>query len=55
MRLAGLVLSLSMVFAVAQAEVTPEVTEDGLVRMPSSRKVGVFRAPTCPFTSTSES
>ncbi len=49
MRLAGLVLSFSMVFAVAQAEVTPEVTEDGLVRMPSSRKVGVFRAPEVPF------
>ena len=49
MRLAGLVLSLSVVFAVAQAEVAREVTEDGLVRVPSSRRVGVFRAPEVPF------
>jgi hypothetical protein len=27
----------------------PEVTEDGLVRVPSSRKVGVYRAPDVPF------
>src|SRR5690348_9994889 len=28
----------------------PEVTEDGLVRVHSSRKVGVYRAPGIPFT-----
>jgi hypothetical protein len=28
----------------------PEVTEDGLVRVQSSRKVGVYRAPDIPFT-----
>ena len=27
----------------------PEVTEDGLVRVPSSRKVGVYRRPEVPF------
>lgn len=27
----------------------PEVTEDGLVRVPSGRKVGVYRAPDVPF------
>jgi len=34
----------------AWAEDTPEVTEDGLVRVPSSRKVGVYRAPGITFT-----
>jgi Protein of unknown function (DUF3313) len=49
LRLVGLAISLSMVLAVAQAEVPAEVTEDGLVRVASSRKVGVYRAPEVPF------
>jgi hypothetical protein len=35
--------------AVAQAAPEPEVTEDGLVRVPSRRQVGVYRAPDVSF------
>jgi hypothetical protein len=38
-----------MVLAVGEARMHSEITEDGLVRVPSSRKVGVFRAPDVPF------
>jgi uncharacterized protein DUF3313 len=33
----------------AAAEDPPEVTEDGLIRVPSSRRVGVYRAPDVSF------
>lgn len=33
----------------AAADEPPETTEDGLVRVPSSSKVGVYRAPGVPF------
>jgi hypothetical protein len=49
MRVAGLVFGLTMVLAVGQARMHAEVTEDGLVRVPSSKQVGVFRAPDVPF------
>src|SRR4051812_8441163 len=42
-------ITLLLFCAVAGAQVLPEVTEDGLVRAPSSRKVGVYRAPDVPF------
>jgi hypothetical protein len=50
MRLASLVAGLMAALTVAQAAPQPEVTEDGLVRVPSNRKVGVYRAPDVPFT-----
>jgi len=40
---------LAMLPLAAAAAEPPEVTEDGLVRVPSSRKVGVYRAPDVPF------
>jgi len=54
MRLALLGLALVLVLALpsgtpAAAADDPEVTEDGLVRVPSSRKVGVYRAPDATF------
>ena len=42
-------LALWLLLGVAQAAEPPEVTEDGLVRVPSNRKVGVYRAPDVPF------
>jgi hypothetical protein len=45
-----LVLVLALGAALAHAADPPEVTEDGLVRVPSSRKVGVYRVPDIPFT-----
>ena len=50
MRIARIAASLSVALAVAQAPMAQEVTEDGLVRVPSSHKVGVYRAPSIPFT-----
>jgi hypothetical protein len=44
-----LLLSPTLGVRLAHAD-APEVTEDGLVRVPSSRKVGVYRAPDVPFT-----
>jgi hypothetical protein len=44
-----LVLGLALDAGLVRAA-PPEVTEDGLVRVPSSRKVGVYRAPDIPFT-----
>ena len=41
--------SLALLPMLARTEDTPEVTEDGLVRVPSSRRVGVYRAPDVPF------
>ncbi len=48
MRAFGAVLLL-LLSAIAPAAEPPEVTEDGLVRVSSSRKVGVYRAPDVPF------
>jgi hypothetical protein len=49
MRIAGLVLGLSVVLASTLAQAAQDVTEDGLVRVPSSPRVAVFRAPEVPF------
>lgn len=49
MRVAGLVFGLTMVLAVGEARTPNEVTEDGLVRVPSSRQVGVYRDPDVAF------
>jgi hypothetical protein len=46
----SLALSLLILPLLTRAAEAPEVTEDGLVRVPSSRKVGVYRAPDIPFT-----
>ena len=40
---------LAMISLRAIAADPPEVTEDGLVRVPSSRRVGVYRRPEVPF------
>src|SRR5262245_12629542 len=50
MRLARIAASLCVTLAVAQAPLAQEVTEDGLVRVPSSAKVGVYRSPDVSFT-----
>ena len=50
MRIARIAASLWVALVVAQAPMAQEVTEDGLVRVPSSRQVGVYRAPAIPFT-----
>ena len=44
-----LALSLALLPMLARTEDIPEVTEDGLVRVPSSRRVGVYRRPEVPF------
>ena len=50
MRLLMLAASLLMLCATSEAKDPPEVTEDGLVRVPSNSRVGVYRAPDVPFT-----
>ena len=50
MRLARIAASLWVALAVTQAPLAQDVTEDGLVRVTSSRNVGVYRAPAIPFT-----
>jgi len=50
MRIRLIALCLVMLTALVQARSPPEITEDGLVRVPSSGKVGVYRAPDIPFT-----
>jgi len=50
MRIARIAASLCVALAVSQAPRAQEVTEDGLVRVPSSHKAGVYRAPGIPFT-----
>jgi hypothetical protein len=42
-------LGLLLGFGVAGAREPPEVTEDGLVRVPSTVRAGVYRAPGVPF------
>ena len=49
MRIIGLVLGLSVVLASTVTQAAQDVTEDGLVRVPSSRRVSVYRAPEVPF------
>ncbi len=49
MRYVSLVLGLSMVLAATLTQAAQDVTEDGLVRVPSSRRVSVYRAPAVPF------
>jgi hypothetical protein len=49
MKYRGLAAGLLCLLAAAQAAPDREVTEDGLVRVPSSRKVGVYRAPGIDF------
>lgn len=49
MRRVGLVLGLSMVLASTLTQAAQDVTEDGLVRVPSSRRISVYRAPEVPF------
>ena len=44
-----LLAGLAQTQAQVPTDVTPDVTEDGLVRAPSSRKVGVYRAPGVAF------
>jgi hypothetical protein len=50
MRIIGLAAAMMAMLATAMAAPEREVTEDGLVRVPSSRKVGVYRAPDVSFT-----
>lgn len=49
MRYISLVLGLTMVLASTLTQAAQDVTEDGLVRVPSSRKISVYRAPEVPF------
>ena len=49
MRIISLVLGLAVVLASAVSQAAQDVTEDGLVRVPSSRRVAVYRAPEVPF------
>lgn len=49
MRYIGLVLGLSVVLASGLTQAAQDVTEDGLVRVPSSRRISVYRAPEVPF------
>jgi len=49
MRFVGLVLGLSVVLASTQTQAAQDVTEDGLVRVPSSQRIRVYRAPEVPF------
>jgi hypothetical protein len=44
-----IVASLLVLAAVASARNPPETTEDGLVRVPSNSRAGVYRAPGVPF------
>ena len=44
-----LVLSLALLCSAAVAQVVSDVTEDGLVRVPSSRMAGVYRLPDATF------
>lgn len=44
-----LALGLTLLPLLVRADDESEVTEDGLVRVPSNRKVGVYRAPDVPF------
>jgi len=49
MRFHSLVLGLSVVLASTLTPAAQDVTEDGLVRVPSSRNISVYRAPDVPF------
>ena len=49
MSLRTLSLGLMLLAAAASAQQLSDMTEDGLVRVPSSRRVGVYRAPDVPF------
>jgi Protein of unknown function (DUF3313) len=49
MRYVGLVLGLSVVLASTLTQAAQDVTEDGLVRVPSSQRISVYRAPEVPF------
>ena len=49
MRFAGLVLGVAVALASTLTQAAQDVTEDGLVRVPSSRKINVYRAPEVPF------
>jgi hypothetical protein len=49
MRLPWLATALLLLAGAVSAQDAPEVTEDGLVRVPSSARVGVYRAPDVPF------
>lgn len=44
-----LALGFAFAFTIAQARDYTDVTEDGLVRVPSTRKAGVYRAPDVKF------
>ena len=52
LRLPAMLIALGLILVplLVRAADPPEVTEDGLVRVQSSRKVGVYRAPDVPFT-----
>lgn len=47
--LAALALGFAFVFTTGEARDYTDVTEDGLVRVPSTRKAGVYRAPDVSF------
>ena len=49
MSLRALSLGLMLLTAVASAQPVSDLTEDGLVRVPSSRKAGVYRLPDATF------
>jgi hypothetical protein len=49
MAIRTLMLSLLLLCGAAEAQVIPDVTEDGLVRVPSSIKAGVYRLPDATF------
>jgi hypothetical protein len=49
MRIPALAMSIVFACAAVSAQVLSDVTEDGLVRVPSSRKAGVYRLPDATF------
>jgi len=50
MKLQQLALVLALACTAASAQVVSDVTEDGLVRVPSTRRAGVYRSPDVLFT-----
>lgn len=49
-RILAPIVSLALICGAVSAQVSSDVTEDGLVRVPSTRKAGVYRSPDVEFT-----